>query len=81
MSQKLEKLSAEIEKTRARIAILQARLEEMVQQQSELENTEIVELVRSVTATPEELAAFIKAFRAQSGASFTFTKQEEPENE
>ena len=81
MSLKLEKLTAEIKKTKARITVLQARLQEMEQQQSELENTEIVELVRSVTATPEELAAFIKAFRAQSGAPFTFTKQEEPENE
>ena len=81
MSQKLEKLIAEIEKTRARITVLQARLLEMEQQQSELENTEIVELVRSVTATPEELAAFIKAFRAQSGMPIAFTKQEEPENE
>ena len=81
MSQKLEKLSAEIEKTRARITVLQTRLQDMEQQRSELENTEIVELVRSVTATPEELAAFIKAFRESSGAPFTFTKQEEPENE
>ena len=72
MSLKLEKLSAEIGKTRARIIVLQARLLEMEQQQSELENTEIVELVRSVTATPEELAAFIKAFRAQSEAPTTF---------
>ena len=81
MSLKLEKLNAEIEKIRARITVLQARLLEMEQQQSELENTEIVELVRSVTATPEELAAFIKAFRAQSGAPTTFFNQEEPEND
>ena len=69
MNPRIQKLSTEIDNTTARIAHLQTRLKELEQQRGELENTEIIETVRSVTATPEELAAFIKAFRANAGAT------------
>jgi hypothetical protein len=67
MNARIQKLRADIAKTRTRIANLQERLGEMEQQQVELENTEIVEMVRSMTATPEELAVFIREFRANAG--------------
>jgi peptidoglycan hydrolase CwlO-like protein len=69
MNPRIQKLSAEIGKITSRIAHLQTRLKELEQQRGELENTEIIEMVRSVTATPEELAAFIRAFRANAGAT------------
>lgn len=69
MNPRIQKLSAEIGKITSRIANLQTRLKELEQLRSELENTEIIETVRSVTATPEELAAFIRAFRANAGAT------------
>ena len=81
MNSKITKINAEIGKTKAKIAELQARLRELERQKTELENTEIVELVRSVDATPQELAAFIRAFREQNGALPPFSKQEENEHE
>ena len=67
MNARIQKLRADIAKTKTRITTLQERLGEMEQQQVELENTEIVEMVRSMTATPEELAVFIREFRANAG--------------
>lgn len=69
MNPRIQKLSAEIGKITSRITHLQTRLKELELQRGELENTEIIETVRSVTATPEELAAFIRAFRANAGAT------------
>lgn len=68
MNPRIQKLSAEIGKITVRITQMQIRLKELEQQRGELENTEIIETVRSVTVTPEELAAFIRAFRANASA-------------
>lgn len=81
MNPKIIKINAEIDKTKAKIAEHQARMRELERQKTEIENNEIVELVRGVDATPQELAAFIRAFREQNGAPSLFQKQEEPENE
>lgn len=66
MNVRIQKLRTEITKVRSRIDHLQERLVEMERQREELENTEIVEMVRSISATPEELADFIKAFRSDA---------------
>ena len=66
MNVRIQKLRSEITKVRNRIDHLQERLVEMERQREELENTEIVEMVRSISATPEELAEFIKAFRTDA---------------
>ena len=82
MNPKLAKINAEIVKTREKIADYQARLKELERQKTEIENTEIVELVRGVDATPKELAAFIRAFRKQGGTpSLSKKKQEEDPHE
>jgi len=81
MNPKITKINAEIGKTKAKIAEFQARLRELERQKTELENTEIVELVRGVDATPQALAAFIRVFREQNGASSLLQKQEETEHE
>lgn len=82
MNSKIVKINTEIDRTRARIAEFQARLRELERQKTEIENTKIVELVRGVDATPQELAAFIRAFREQSGTPSLFQqKQEEKEHE
>ena len=70
MNKKIEKVCAEIDKTKTKISEYNARLRELEKQKTELENTEIVELVRGVEASPAELAAFIKAFRETLAASF-----------
>jgi septal ring factor EnvC (AmiA/AmiB activator) len=81
MNPKITKINTEIDKTKAKIAELQARVRELERQRTEAENTEIVELVRGVDATPQELAAFIRTFREQSGAPSLLQKQEENQHE
>ena len=81
MNPKIAKINTEIDKTKAKIAEFQARLGELDRQKTEIENTEIVELVRGVDATPQELAAFIRAFREQSGAPSLLQKQEDTQHE
>lgn len=81
MNPRIQKLSAEIDKTAARITALQTRLRELQQQKTELENTEILEMVRSVLATPEELAAFIRTYRQQAQVPEPFQYQEESHHE
>lgn len=58
---KLEKIDAEIEKMKAKIAVYQARLKELERKKTEQENTEIVGLVRGVDMTPQKLAEFIRS--------------------
>lgn len=53
----------EIEKVKGKITTQQARLRELEQQKTELENTEIVGMVRGLEVTPEELASIIQAIR------------------
>ena len=73
MNAKIEKVTREIEKTRARIADDQARLKELERQKTDLENTEIVVLFRSVDVEPAELAAFIEKYKKESAGNFTRT--------
>ncbi|NLA41842.1 MAG: DUF4315 family protein [Smithella sp.] len=81
MNPKIAKINTEIDKTKAKIAEFQARLRELDRQKTEIENTEIVELVRGVDATPQELAAFIRAFREQGGTPSLLQKQEDAQHE
>lgn len=76
MSNKLEKVTAEIEKTKAKISEYNSRMRDLEKQKNELENTEIVEMVRGVEASPAELAAFIKAFREKNGTPVLLKEKE-----
>ena len=79
MNGKLQKVMAEIEKVKAKIAAQQTHLRELEQQKIELENTEIVGMVRGLDVAPEELAAFIKAFRSSTAGTPDFMKNKEDE--
>ena len=81
MNPKIQKLTEEIDKISKRIKGLEARLIELKAQKDELEKTEIVEMVRSVSATPEELAAFIRTFREKGGTADYFKIQEDNPHE
>lgn len=81
MNTKIQKIDAEIDKTRVKITDYQARLRELERQKTEIENTEIVELVRSVDATPRELATFILTFREQNGAPSSLHQKEDMPHE
>lgn len=60
MNPKIAKIDAENEKLAAKISELQARQRELAKQRTELENLDIIGLVRSVGITPDELAALIQ---------------------
>lgn len=81
MNNKLQKVIAEIEKVKAKISAQQIHLKELEQQKTELENIEIVGMVRGLDVAPEELAAFIKAFRSSTAGTPDFMEKEDEENE
>lgn len=63
MNSKIQKVAAEIEKTKEKIKELQALLPELEKQKTDLENLEIITLVRSASIAPENLADFIKLYQ------------------
>jgi septal ring factor EnvC (AmiA/AmiB activator) len=65
MNPKIEKINAEIEKQQTRIVTAQTRIKELERQRTELENTDIIGIVRAVNATPEELAALLKTINGK----------------
>jgi len=81
LNPKISKIETELEKTKQKISGLQARVRELEQQKSELENTDIVGLVRDAGMTSQELAALLQVFRENSGAPAARFKQEALENE
>ena len=60
MNPKIAKLRAELEKNTEQIARLQARNGELKQQIQELENLDIVSMVRECGMTPDQLSAFLE---------------------
>ena len=56
---KIDRINAEIKKTREKISEQQAHLKELLVQKTELENLQIVQLVRSMRLSPHELSAML----------------------
>ena len=65
MNPKVEKITAEIEKIRRKISSSQTRLRELERQKLELENADIIAMVRGVDIPPDEFANFVQMFKAQ----------------
>lgn len=63
MNPKIKKIDAEYEKNAAKITELQARQRELEKQRLELENLDIIGMVRSMGLTPDQLAALIQGVR------------------
>jgi hypothetical protein len=68
MMPKLQRIVREIERANEKIAELQELLPELEKQKTELENTEIVRLVRSASVAPGELEAFLRTVKAGNTA-------------
>ena len=69
---KTAKILAEIEKTKAKLAEQQTKLKELEAKKTEVENMEIVDMVRGMSIPLDELAAFlqnIKGNKAQPAVS------------
>jgi len=69
LNPKIERITNEIEKLRGKMTAYQNRLRELERQKTELENADIIAAVRGVDVAPDELAAFIRMFRAQQGGA------------
>ena len=63
MNPKIEKLQAERARNTEKITALQTRVKQLDGQITELENTDIVGLVRESGLTPDMLAELLKAMR------------------
>jgi hypothetical protein len=63
---KTAKVQAEIEKARLKLAEQQAKIKELENKQTELENIEIVDIVRGLKIPLEGLAATLEAIRTGS---------------
>ena len=77
MNPKIEKLEKEIDRTKAKIAEMQAKLRKLEEQKTELENTDYVAVARSFHLTPQELADFLKLRQVGSPTEALPREQEE----
>ena len=68
MNAKIERVNKDIDKTKDKITEFQAKLREQEKQKTELENTEIVEAVRGMDISLNDLPAILKALREKNGA-------------
>ena len=59
MATKIERIDREITKTREKIAEYQEKLKTLEAQKTEAENLEIVQMVRALRLTPEQLNAML----------------------
>ncbi|MCL2678334.1 MAG: DUF4315 family protein [Clostridiales bacterium] len=58
------KVQAEIEKARLKIVEQQAKLKELEQKKTGIENTEILEIVRGMSIPLDELAALLRSVKS-----------------
>jgi len=68
MNAQINKAINDIEKTKAKIAELQALLPELEKKKTDLENAEIVRLVRKASVEPNALAGFLDSIKIKPSA-------------
>ena len=81
MNPKITKLLAEREKNNKKIAKLNARNDEIDKQVTELENLDIVGIVRRMGVTPDELAALMQTARPSGPQSAAPVEKEDADHE
>ena len=78
---KVDRIITEIEKTKTKITELQARLRDLERQKTEVENTEILAVVRSANISQQELMEFIQAFKNEGTAAETMLENRDEQEE
>ena len=80
---KIDRINKEIAKTREKITEYQNKLKGLEAQKTEAENLEIVQLVRAMRLTPQELTAMLSGNGIPGIAPIPadYEEQEETENE
>ncbi len=81
MNPKIKKLRAERSKNENKIKALSARNKEIDEAITQIENSEIIGIVRATDMNLEQLAAYLKAFRNGEMPSFTLNEREDSANE
>ena len=76
MNPKLQKLRAELEKNTEKIEKLQSRNTELKKQIQELENIDIIYMVRECGLTPEALAGLLAKVQAAPSSAETKDKED-----
>mgnify|MGYP003623723167 FL=1 len=81
MNPRIVKLNNEIEKMRTKIADYQSRLRDLERQKTELENADIVAMVRGVDVPPDEFAEFVRMFKERQNCAVPDIAVPQPEDE
>ena len=77
---KSAKIYAEVEKVKAKIAEQQAKLKELEQKFREAENEEIVDIVRGMSISLDQLPALLQSIRAGAASGHGGQKLAETES-
>ena len=78
---KIDRINKEIAKTREKITEYQNKLKGLEAQKTEAENLEIVQLVRAMRLTPQELNAMLKGDTIPGMTATDYEEQEENADE
>ena len=78
---KIDRIDREIEKTREKITEYQNKLKVLEAQKTEAENLQIVQLVRSMRLTPQELNELLSGGAIPGMTATDYEKQEDNTNE
>ena len=78
---RIDRINKEIAKTREKITELQNKLKGLEAQKTEAENLEIVQLVRAMKLTPQELNELLSGGGIPGMAAADYDEQEDTENE
>ena len=77
---KIERIDREITKTREKIAEYQEKLKSLEAQKTEAENLEIVQMVRALRMTPEQLSAMLSGGMVPGTAVASADNTEQEDN-
>ena len=78
---RIDRINKEIAKTREKITEYQNKLKGLEAQKTEAENLEIVQLVRAMRMTPQELNAMLKGDTIPGMTATDYEEQEENADE
>ena len=81
MNAKINKVILDMQKVECKINELQSKWQKLNEQKTELENLEIVGLIRGANISSENLSDVLKAYHSKSDVPFSIQKQEENNNE
>jgi len=65
LNPKLKKVIDEMEKTRVKISDMQSRMRDLERQKIELENADIIAMIRGIDVPPDEFGEFVRLFKEQ----------------